>query len=306
MATALTARSSVDERQLGALMRGRRTSASARAKVAARPPRRRLGQRRWSARSSVGTSASAAAPAAGHRLRGGLRGRPRRPRRAGRACALVHQRARRPAGRPGRGAGPPPRRDQVARPRVGARPAARGGHARSRRRPVPAPARPGRRRGRRRRPVHQRQPARPPASADQRRRASVVRRSTGREVSGTRGTLTPRLGTPPDSRYRGRRQQHKEVATREQRQVRTPPGTASRRNSSTPCRALGLDVEAVEITPAGKRRVLRVAVDKDGGVTLDDIAEATREVSGVLDDVRRDGRARPTPSRSPPAASTGR
>lgn len=29
-----------------------------------------------------------------------------------------------------------------------------------------------------------------------------------------------------------------------------------------PLSALGLDLEAVEITPAGKRRVLRVAVDK--------------------------------------------
>ncbi|MGA8245734.1 MAG: ribosome maturation factor RimP [Nocardioides sp.] len=48
--------------------------------------------------------------------------------------------------------------------------------------------------------------------------------------------------------------------------------------------ALGLDLEAVELTPAGKRRVLRVAVDKDGGVTLDDIAEATRAVSTRLDD----------------------
>jgi ribosome maturation factor RimP len=46
---------------------------------------------------------------------------------------------------------------------------------------------------------------------------------------------------------------------------------------------LGLDLEAVELTPAGKRRVLRVAVDKDGGVTLDDIAEATRAVSEELD-----------------------
>ncbi len=50
-----------------------------------------------------------------------------------------------------------------------------------------------------------------------------------------------------------------------------------------PLRALGMDVEAVEITPAGKRRVLRVAVDKDGGVTLDEVAEATREVNRVLD-----------------------
>ena len=51
-----------------------------------------------------------------------------------------------------------------------------------------------------------------------------------------------------------------------------------------PLRAMELDVEAVEVTPAGKRRVLRVAVDKDGGVTLDDVADATREVSRVLDE----------------------
>jgi ribosome maturation factor RimP len=43
-----------------------------------------------------------------------------------------------------------------------------------------------------------------------------------------------------------------------------------------PLQAMDLDVEAVEVTPAGKRRVLRVAVDKDGGVTLDDVADATR------------------------------
>ena len=51
-----------------------------------------------------------------------------------------------------------------------------------------------------------------------------------------------------------------------------------------PLSDLGLDLEAVEVTPAGKRRVLRVAVDKDGGVTLDDIAEATGAVSEALDD----------------------
>lgn len=51
-----------------------------------------------------------------------------------------------------------------------------------------------------------------------------------------------------------------------------------------PLAALGLDLEAVELTPAGKRRILRVAVDKDGGVTLDDVATATRAVSAVLDD----------------------
>jgi ribosome maturation factor RimP len=51
-----------------------------------------------------------------------------------------------------------------------------------------------------------------------------------------------------------------------------------------PLAAEGLDVEAIELTPAGKRRLLRVAVDKDGGVTLDDIAVATKEVSRLLDE----------------------
>jgi ribosome maturation factor RimP len=51
-----------------------------------------------------------------------------------------------------------------------------------------------------------------------------------------------------------------------------------------PMGQLGLDLEAVDLSSAGRRRLLRVAVDKDGGVTMDDIADATREVSRVLDD----------------------
>lgn len=46
---------------------------------------------------------------------------------------------------------------------------------------------------------------------------------------------------------------------------------------------LGLDLEEVELTPAGKRRVLRIAVDKDGGVSLDDVATATKAISDVID-----------------------
>ena len=53
---------------------------------------------------------------------------------------------------------------------------------------------------------------------------------------------------------------------------------------SGPIGGLGLDLEAVDLTSAGKRRILRVAIDKDGGVTMDDIADATREVSRVLDE----------------------
>jgi len=50
-----------------------------------------------------------------------------------------------------------------------------------------------------------------------------------------------------------------------------------------PLSALGLDVEAVELTPAGKRRVLRVAVDKDGGVVHEDLVEAEHATSAVLE-----------------------
>jgi ribosome maturation factor RimP len=51
----------------------------------------------------------------------------------------------------------------------------------------------------------------------------------------------------------------------------------------------GLELEAVEIIPAGKRRLLRVVVDGDGpegtGPLLDDIAEASKAASAALDRV---------------------
>lgn len=50
-----------------------------------------------------------------------------------------------------------------------------------------------------------------------------------------------------------------------------------------PLAEAGLDLEAVEVSSAGKRSVVRVAVDKDGGVTMDDVTEATRLVGEILD-----------------------
>jgi ribosome maturation factor RimP len=64
----------------------------------------------------------------------------------------------------------------------------------------------------------------------------------------------------------------------------SPESSPIREALRDPLAALDLDLEAVEVTPAGRNRVLRIAVDKDGGVTLDDIAEATRAVGGALDD----------------------
>ncbi|MEJ8653140.1 ribosome maturation factor RimP [Streptomyces decoyicus] len=48
--------------------------------------------------------------------------------------------------------------------------------------------------------------------------------------------------------------------------------------------ARDLDLEEIEVTPAGKRRVLRIVVDSDEGVQLDECAELSREASQVLDD----------------------
>ncbi|MBB5080487.1 ribosome maturation factor RimP [Nonomuraea endophytica] len=48
--------------------------------------------------------------------------------------------------------------------------------------------------------------------------------------------------------------------------------------------AEGLDLEDVTVTTAGKRRLLRVVVDRDGGVSLDDVAEVSQAVSNALDE----------------------
>ncbi|SNR85100.1 ribosome maturation factor RimP [Blastococcus mobilis] len=48
--------------------------------------------------------------------------------------------------------------------------------------------------------------------------------------------------------------------------------------------AAGYDLEELVVTPAGRRSVVRVVVDRDQGVSLDDIAEVSRAVSEVLDE----------------------
>jgi ribosome maturation factor RimP len=47
--------------------------------------------------------------------------------------------------------------------------------------------------------------------------------------------------------------------------------------------AAGYDLEELVVTPAGRRSVVRVVVDRDEGVTLDDIAQVSRAVSDALD-----------------------
>jgi ribosome maturation factor RimP len=82
---------------------------------------------------------------------------------------------------------------------------------------------------------------------------------------------------------------------------RTPPArTPNRATSAAPAgpapdhdrlvrllepviRAMDMDLESVKVTTVGRRRLLRVVVDADGGVSLDDIALASRELSIRLD-----------------------
>jgi len=49
--------------------------------------------------------------------------------------------------------------------------------------------------------------------------------------------------------------------------------------------AAGMDLEAVRVSAAGRRRLLRVVVDSDGGVSLDDAATISRQLSAALDSV---------------------
>lgn len=55
--------------------------------------------------------------------------------------------------------------------------------------------------------------------------------------------------------------------------------------------AAGYDLEELTVTPAGRRSVVRVVVDRDSGVTLDDVAEVSHLVSEELDS-RDDGMGR--------------
>jgi ribosome maturation factor RimP len=75
--------------------------------------------------------------------------------------------------------------------------------------------------------------------------------------------------------------------------------TTPRRRTDQSLRALlepvvaeaGFDLEDLVEQRAGARRLVRVAVDADGGVSLDDIAEVSRLISATLDDTDSMGAA---------------
>lgn len=84
---------------------------------------------------------------------------------------------------------------------------------------------------------------------------------------------------------------------------------------------VGLELDRVDVVPAGRRRLVRVTIDGDGpdghGPSLDEISEATAEISHCLDDsgamgespytleVSSRGVSTPSPSRAIIDATSG-
>jgi len=64
-------------------------------------------------------------------------------------------------------------------------------------------------------------------------------------------------------------------------------GAAQRERLATVIRpavaGAGCDLEEVTVSPAGRRKVVRVVVDADAGVSLDEVAAVSRAVTDVLD-----------------------
>lgn len=61
------------------------------------------------------------------------------------------------------------------------------------------------------------------------------------------------------------------------------PVTQCREVAAGVCSESGVDLEDFSIARAGRREVIRVIVDRDGGIDLDSIAEISRTLSDQLD-----------------------
>jgi ribosome maturation factor RimP len=69
------------------------------------------------------------------------------------------------------------------------------------------------------------------------------------------------------------------------------PGQTERESGSSPLEpvvadavtAAGFELEQLDVIAAGRRRLVKVVVDADDGVDLDQVAEVSRAVSSVLD-----------------------
>lgn len=63
------------------------------------------------------------------------------------------------------------------------------------------------------------------------------------------------------------------------------PLESARVTAETVCTTMGVDLEDCSIKQAGRREVLTVIVDKDGGIDLDEIARISFAISESLDSI---------------------
>jgi ribosome maturation factor RimP len=68
------------------------------------------------------------------------------------------------------------------------------------------------------------------------------------------------------------------------RSMGVPLGRA-RDTAESVCTTMGVDLEDCSIKQAGRREVLTVIVDKDGGIDLDEIAQISFAISEALDSI---------------------
>lgn len=64
----------------------------------------------------------------------------------------------------------------------------------------------------------------------------------------------------------------------------TSPSATLMAGLAGPLGDLGVDLEGVEVAKAGRRHVVRVVVDRDGGVDLDLVAAVSQRTSELLDE----------------------
>jgi ribosome maturation factor RimP len=98
-----------------------------------------------------------------------------------------------------------------------------------------------------------------------------------------------RHGAHPETKGRQARSNGRSAAPRSAPSGPVPDSDRLIRLLEPVVHALNMDLESLKVSAAGRRRLLRVVVDADGGVSLDDIALASRELSARLDDATEMG-----------------
>ena len=106
-------------------------------------------------------------------------------------------------------------------------------------------------------------------------------------------------GARPAARSSGRQSSARQASARSQASGqgpagRTGPDLAGQRDRvraviEPVVAAAGLDLEDLTVSPAGRRHVVRVAVDGDGGVGHDTLGEISRNLSAALDAAEESG-----------------